>query len=122
MDPVYQKLQDSLPLLPGNNFDLNRKFLPNFRKSHAFDKKRDISIVNDRKPGIGKIIWNNYVVKNLWFVNTHKFIYNILGGIPLPHVEQDNVKSSISAYPKSDGSESIPAWIAFDRKVIRFNL
>jgi len=65
MDPVYQKLQDSLPLLPGNNFDLNRKFLPNFRKSHAFDKKRDISIVNDRKPGIGKIIWNNYVVKNL---------------------------------------------------------
>jgi len=55
-------------------------------------------------------------------VNTHKFIYNILGGIPLPHVEQDNVKSSISAYPKSDGSESIPAWIAFDRKVIRFNL
>jgi len=45
------------------------------------------------------------------------YFYDYKGGIPLPHVEQDNVKSSISAYPKSDGSESIPAWIAFDRKV-----
>jgi len=37
--------------------------------------------------------------------------------VPLPFVEQDNVKTSISAYPKSEGTESIPAWIAFDRKV-----
>jgi len=54
MDPTYQKLQDSLPLLPGNNFELSRKFLPNFRKSHAFDKKNDIRIINENKPGIGK--------------------------------------------------------------------
>jgi len=94
MDPVYQKLQDNLPFLPGNNFELNKKFLPNFRKSHAFDKKSDIRIINEKKPGIG--------------------------GIPLPYVEVDNIKTSISAYPKSKETESIPAWIAFDRKVLRF--
>ncbi|KAJ3377330.1 EF-hand domain-containing member C2 [Lobulomyces angularis] len=92
---VQQKLQASLPLLPGHNFNLEKHDLLNHRKSHAFDYCNEVSIFKKEAPGIG----GNY----------------------LKGQKEDLVHTSVEIYPNFDGkAERVPAWVAFDRKVLRF--
>ncbi|KAI8918462.1 hypothetical protein DFJ77DRAFT_455630 [Powellomyces hirtus] len=92
-DPVLHALQHKLPFLPGYQFDLN-KDRNNERKSHAFDYSNGVAV---HKPAPG------------------------IGGKPLPGQQESKIHTSIELYPQSDnGAEGVPAWVAFDRKVLRF--
>ncbi|KAJ3147022.1 EF-hand domain-containing member C2 [Geranomyces variabilis] len=92
-DPVLQALQHKLPFLPGYHFDLD-KDRNNERKSHAFDYSNGVA-VHKSAPGIG--------------------------GKALPGQEESKIHTSVELYPHSDNSaDGVPAWVAFDRKVLRF--
>ncbi|KAJ3159629.1 EF-hand domain-containing member C2 [Geranomyces michiganensis] len=92
-DPVLRALQHKLPFLPGYQFDLD-KDRNNERKSHAFDYSNGVP-VNKPAPGIG--------------------------GKALPGQEESKIHTSVELYPHSDHTEDgVPAWVAFDRKVLRF--
>ncbi|TPX63615.1 hypothetical protein SpCBS45565_g06487 [Spizellomyces sp. 'palustris'] len=68
--------------------------LPNQRKSHAFDYSNGVAVFKEA-PGIG--------------------------GIPIHGQEQSKIHTSVELYPHSDNAgEGVPAWVAFDRKVLRF--
>ncbi|KAJ3076360.1 EF-hand domain-containing member C2 [Podochytrium sp. JEL0797] len=69
--------------------------LPNHRKSHAFDYKNTVSMFKGESPGIG--------------------------GIPLSGQDELKIHTSVDVYPQSnDLGDGVPAWVAFDRKVLRF--
>ncbi|KAJ3197354.1 EF-hand domain-containing member C2 [Irineochytrium annulatum] len=110
-------LQRSLPFLPGHQYDLNKmvrllpfhekllfaqvlttfpfKALPHHRKSHAFDYCNTVSVFKGEAPGIG--------------------------GKLLPGQDDTKIHTSVEVYPHSDNlGENVPAWVAFDRKVLRF--
>ncbi|KAJ1514308.1 EF-hand domain-containing member C2 [Coelomomyces lativittatus] len=83
----------SLPYLPGYCFKFKEN--PNFRKSHAFDYINDVSIFREEAQGIG--------------------------GIPLPGQTEKILTTSADLYKTSNhNTGTVPAWIAFDRKVLRF--
>ncbi|KAI9105373.1 hypothetical protein DFS34DRAFT_6512 [Phlyctochytrium arcticum] len=92
-DPIVKELQRQLPLLPGYNFDFG-KDLRHQRKSHTFDYCNGVPVFK-QVPGIG--------------------------GVPVHGQEKSKVKTSMDLYPHSDSAgEGVPAWVAFDRKVLRF--
>ncbi|KAJ3415872.1 EF-hand domain-containing member C2 [Chytridiales sp. JEL 0842] len=94
-NPALKELQKSLPFLPGHTFDLEKLSLPNHRKSHAFDYCNTVSVFKNEAPGIG--------------------------GKPLPNEGQKKIHTSVEIYPHSNElGENVPAWVAFDRKVLRF--
>ena len=65
------------------------------RKSHAFDYCNQVPVFKGEAPGIG--------------------------GNPLPGQAQNKIHTSIDVYPHSNNEGDIlPAWVAFDRKVLRF--
>ncbi|EDV26223.1 EF-hand domain-containing family member C2 [Trichoplax sp. H2] len=82
----------NLPFLPGLSFNQNLG-KNNFSKSHQFDLQNGVAVfVGEEKPGIG--------------------------GEP---VQGQKLKPKFTTYPKSDGFGSTPAWIAFDKQVLRFD-
>ncbi|KAJ3027177.1 UNVERIFIED_CONTAM: EF-hand domain-containing member C2 [Siphonaria sp. JEL0065] len=93
--PVLDQLQYKLPFLAGHSFSLDKMNLPNHRKSHAFDYKNTVTVFKSDSPGIG--------------------------GIPLFGQEENKIHTSIDVYPHSnEAGDGVPAWVAFDRKVLRF--
>lgn len=90
---LHEKLQASLPLLPGHSFDLHKQHLQNHRKSHAFDYCNQTSVFKNEAPGIG--------------------------GTQLIN-QKDVISTSIDIYKHDESAERVPAWVAFDRKVLRF--
>lgn len=86
-----------LPYLPGNSFYDPSNM--NFKKSHIFDAANGIAVVNDNKiPGAGS--------KG-----------------PVPELTNPPVAPETMA-PEKSGSLTAPvqpAWVAFDRKVLRFD-
>ncbi|ORY50997.1 hypothetical protein BCR33DRAFT_712940 [Rhizoclosmatium globosum] len=95
-DPqILDELQQKLPFLTGHQFNLEKRFLPNHRKSHAFDYRNTVSVFKAESPGIG--------------------------GIPLFGQEENKIHTSVDVYPHSNSmGDGVPAWVAFDRKVLRF--
>ncbi|KAL7752218.1 hypothetical protein RI367_002263 [Sorochytrium milnesiophthora] len=90
---MHGQVRAALPFLPGYTFNFDQR--PNFRKSHAFDQSNQVSVFREEAPGIG--------------------------GLPLPGQENKQAGTSASLYPTNqDATEAVPAWIAFDRKVLRF--
>ncbi|TPX76547.1 hypothetical protein CcCBS67573_g02162 [Chytriomyces confervae] len=90
-----EQLLKTLPLLPGHSFDLAKMAIPNHRKSHAFDFCNKVSVFCEEKPGIG--------------------------GKELFGQEEAKIITSVDNYPHSNAlGETAPAWLAFDRKVLRF--
>ncbi|KAJ3334492.1 EF-hand domain-containing member C2 [Gonapodya sp. JEL0774] len=97
-------LAKHLPFLPGTDFSRSlahrtasadgKVVEQNYRKSHAFDVKNGVSVYVEGKPGIG--------------------------GEDIPGQNVTKIKTSLEVYPKADASETVPAWVAFDRKVLRF--
>ncbi|KAJ3323302.1 EF-hand domain-containing member C2 [Blyttiomyces sp. JEL0837] len=93
--PVVRDLQANLPFLPGHHFELGKMTLPNHRKSHAFDYCNTVPVFRGEAPGIA--------------------------GKMLPGQTQEKVHTSVEIYPHSNSlGESVPSWVAFDRKVLRF--
>lgn len=81
----------SLPFLPGNSFDRNLG-KEKFHRSHHFDNCNDVSmLVGEHKPGIGG--------------------ERLLG---------QKSKPAQSQIPTGKGNAA-PAWVAFDRQVLRFD-
>ncbi|KAJ3115917.1 EF-hand domain-containing member C2 [Phlyctochytrium bullatum] len=75
----------------------NGKDLPNHRKSHAFDYCNTVPVFKEEASGIGQ------------------------GGAPIAGKEEKKIHTSVDIYPHSDKlGENVPAWVAFDRKVLRF--
>ncbi|KAJ3077039.1 EF-hand domain-containing member C2 [Podochytrium sp. JEL0797] len=69
--------------------------LPGHSKSHAFDFCNRVSVFNGEKPGIG--------------------------GKDLFGQKEAKIATSVEIYPHTNASgECVPAWLAFDRKVLRF--
>ncbi|KAI9209542.1 uncharacterized protein BJ171DRAFT_453694 [Polychytrium aggregatum] len=94
MDGTLNELQKQLPFLPGHTFDLNRN-IDNKRKSHAFDYCNGVPVFREEAPGIG--------------------------GELLRGQNESKLKTSAEMYPHANNmGESVPAWVAFDRKVLRF--
>lgn len=94
MDTNLQKLQQTIPFLPGHTFNLEKN-IENQRKSHAFDYCNQVPVFKQEAPGIG--------------------------GDELLGQSENKIMTSVTMYPHaSDGAESVPAWVAFDRKVLRF--
>ncbi|KAJ2997203.1 EF-hand domain-containing member C2 [Globomyces sp. JEL0801] len=92
-DALHQ-LQKQLPFLPGHQFDIG-KSRANERKSHAFDYCNQVPIFKGEAKGIG--------------------------GKPLTGQLEQRVHTSLDSYPHTNASgEAVPAWVAFDRKVLRF--
>ncbi|KAI8838822.1 EF-hand domain-containing member C2 [Chytriomyces hyalinus] len=95
VDPTLEELQRKLPFLAGHSFPLDKMALPNHRKSHAFDYRNTVSVFKNETPGIA--------------------------GIPLFGQNEAVVHTSIDVYPHTNElGEGLPAWVAFDRKVLRF--
>eukprot|EP00842_Homolaphlyctis_polyrhiza_P003514 jgi/Hompol1/4163/HPOL_003505-RA len=93
-DPKLKTLQTQLPFLPGYSFQIDKSRY-NERKSHAFDYCNGVAVFKGEAPGIG--------------------------GILLPGQEQNKIHTSLDNYPHSNSlGENVPAWVAFDRKVLRF--
>ncbi|XP_071949365.1 EF-hand domain-containing family member C2-like [Antedon mediterranea] len=81
----------SLPFLPGNSLNSNVG-KTNFKKSHQFDNRNDVSMyVGEHKSGIGG--------------------QRLVGQRPKPQ---------LSNIPQGEGNAA-PAWVAFDRQVMRFD-
>ncbi|KAI8614274.1 hypothetical protein BC830DRAFT_1169572 [Chytriomyces sp. MP71] len=94
-DPVLEELQKKLPFLAGHSFTLDKLALPNHRKSHAFDYRNTVPVFKAEAPGIA--------------------------AIPLFGQNEAKIHTSIEVYPHAtDLGEGLPAWVAFDRKVLRF--
>ncbi|KAJ3010797.1 EF-hand domain-containing member C2 [Thoreauomyces humboldtii] len=90
---VAQELQHKLPFLPGYQFDLNKSRF-NERKSHAFDYTNGVAV---HKPAPG------------------------IGGKSLPGQDEAKIHTSLDLYPHgNNAADGVPAWVAFDRKVLRF--
>ncbi|KAJ3101076.1 EF-hand domain-containing member C2 [Phlyctochytrium planicorne] len=95
LNPALKKLQHTLPFLPGHKFELEKYDLRNHRKSHAFDYCNTVPVFRGEATGIG--------------------------GLPLNGQDASKIHSSVDIYPHSDRlGENVPAWVAFDRKVLRF--
>jgi len=86
-----------LPNLPGNSF--RDPTVINFKKSHVFDCANGIAVVNDHKPSVG--------------------------GVPKPPAAKPVGELQVTAAPPPTmpmvEGEVQPAWVAFDRKVLRFD-
>ncbi|KAI8618765.1 hypothetical protein BC830DRAFT_1165937 [Chytriomyces sp. MP71] len=84
-----------MPMLPGHSFDFEKMVIPNHRKSHAFDFCNSVSVFAGERPGIGgKILFGQ---------------------------AEATIASSVDKYPHSKAiGDCVPAWLAFDRKVLRF--
>ncbi|TPX36580.1 hypothetical protein SmJEL517_g01259 [Synchytrium microbalum] len=96
-DPIIDTLQKQLPFLPGTTFDFEKSQLPQHRKSHMFDYCNGVPVFSAEKPGIGKCAKT------------------------LPGQDQSRVHTSLEVYPQgSADAEGLPAWVVFDRKVLRF--
>jgi hypothetical protein len=113
-DPSLLTLQKQLPFLPGHQFDLSKvrgcadlqrqvkltattqlQYRPNERKSHAFDYCNGVPVFKSDAPGIG--------------------------ASPLDGQNENRVRTSLDIYPHNQNlGESVPAWVAFDRKVRLF--
>ncbi|KAI9343610.1 hypothetical protein BDR26DRAFT_858407 [Obelidium mucronatum] len=94
-DATAKGLLKKLPLLPGHTFDFEKLSLANHRKSHAFDFCNTVSVFSGEKPGIG--------------------------GKDLFGQKEAKIATSVEQYPHSNAlGECVPAWLAFDRKVLRF--
>ncbi|KAI9000015.1 hypothetical protein BC832DRAFT_563307 [Gaertneriomyces semiglobifer] len=92
-DPTLIALQQKLPFLPGYTFNLD-KDIPNERKSHFFDYTNGVPVYKD---------------------------VNGIGGKFLPTTRTPAPQTSLTLYPQSTSSaDGVPAWVAFDRKVLRF--
>ncbi|KAJ3039649.1 EF-hand domain-containing member C2 [Rhizophlyctis rosea] len=92
---VIKELQKKLPFLPGHQFDIAKSERANERKSHAFDYCNGVPVFKEEAPGIA--------------------------GKPLTGQKESKVHTSVELYPhNADGAKSVPAWVAFDRKVLRF--
>ncbi|TPX43682.1 hypothetical protein SeMB42_g04641 [Synchytrium endobioticum] len=93
--PTIEILQKQLPFLPGTSFEFEKSQLPQHRKSHIFDYCNGVPVYAAEKPGIG---------------------CRILAGQDLAKVH-----TSLEAYPQGKSEvEGLPAWVVFDRKVLRF--
>eukprot|EP00741_Cyanophora_paradoxa_P023424 tig00021582_g22628.t1 len=91
-----------IPFLPGNTYV--DPTVTNFKKSHAFDFKAQMRTVQDEKPAIG--------------------------GVPKPGFQPSSrltatAQSLASTLARQasieDDAPALPAWVAFDRKVLRFD-
>ncbi|KAJ3323163.1 EF-hand domain-containing member C2 [Boothiomyces sp. JEL0866] len=92
---LVKKLQSQLPFLPGYQFEIDKtKSRPNERKSHAFDYCNNVPVFKNEACGIG--------------------------GVSLPGQVEKKVHTSLDVYPHSTAGTTVPAWVAFDRKVLRF--
>jgi len=97
----FGKLEATLPFLPGNSFNIDHA-LNNQRKSHAFDYKNGIAISRSPNRQIGGELVpgqeNN-----------------------ITHTSADLVYSKLAPNQANTASTSkVPAWVAFDKKVLRF--
>ncbi|KAI8926800.1 hypothetical protein BC831DRAFT_455064 [Entophlyctis helioformis] len=94
IDPALKTLQRQLPFLPGSSFELD-KYRSSERKSHAFDYCNGVPVFKGEAPGIG--------------------------GILLTGQDQAKIHTSLDIYPHTNSlGQNVPAWVAFDRKVLRF--
>lgn len=94
MKSTPQDMQMLLPFLPGYNFK-GGPGPQNHRKSHPFDYCNGVPVFREERPGIG--------------------------GTPLPNQKEEKLQTSSDFYPKDSSlGEAVPAWIAFDRQVLRF--
>lgn len=92
---TIEKLQKQLPYLPGHQFDFKKSYKQHERKSHIFDYSNEVPVVKTEVPGIG--------------------------GQLLYGQSENKVHTSIDVYRGVNKSgEIVPAWVAFDRKVLRF--
>ncbi|KAI9223544.1 hypothetical protein BC828DRAFT_403054 [Blastocladiella britannica] len=91
-------LRRSLPFLPGYQFNYIQR--PNFRKSHAFDYSNEVPVFREERPGIGGSSLIGQDAKKL--TTSADLLKKLMPG------------------SSSEDSEAVPAWIAFDRKVLRF--
>ncbi|TPX75244.1 hypothetical protein CcCBS67573_g03509 [Chytriomyces confervae] len=107
-----EQLLKTLPLLPGHSFGFAKMNIPNHRKSHAFDFCNKVSVFCEEKPGIGNCVIGLYKLGDLSFD---------AGGNELFGQAAAKIVTSVDNYPHSNVlGESAPAWLAFDRKVLRF--
>jgi len=98
----FGKLEASLPFLPGNSFNIDHT-LNNQRKSHAFDYKNGIAISKSPTRQIGGALTAG-------------------GEGDVQHTSADLVYSKLPQNQTANGNamSKIPAWVAFDKKVLRF--
>ncbi|KAJ3292887.1 EF-hand domain-containing member C2, partial [Borealophlyctis nickersoniae] len=97
VNPFLKDLQIRLPFLPGHSFEIEKFTHTSERKSHAFDYCNGVPVFKQDAPGIG--------------------------GHALPGQTDAKIHTSVEMYPHSedaDGTKGVPAWVAFDRKVLRF--
>ncbi|KAJ3372004.1 EF-hand domain-containing member C2 [Kappamyces sp. JEL0680] len=100
---TIEQLQKQLPFLPGHSFDL-LKTKGSERKSHAFDYCNEVPVFKAEAPGIGRA--TRHLTR---------------GGRPLYGQSENKIHSSIDVYRGiNETGETVPAWVAFDRKVLRF--
>lgn len=86
-------LPKGVPFLPGNTF--NMQFQENrFHKSHFFDVANAVNMYDPNKPKIG--------------------------GATDPETMKNKARAT-SVYPRSEDQDNQPAWVAFDRQVLRFD-
>lgn len=97
-----------LPNLPGYAINTSQLGKERFHKSQAFSFHNNVAISDPSKPGIGN---ENEIVM---FVVCHDFSLDLGGGTPTT----PTLKTS--AYPTERGQPAQPAWLAFDRQVLRF--
>ncbi|KAJ1565316.1 EF-hand domain-containing member C2, partial [Cladochytrium tenue] len=90
-----RELEKALPFLPGHSFNFDRINASNHRKSHTFDYCNTVAVFKGEAPGIG--------------------------GKPLHGQDKVKVHTSVEMYKHATGdNETLPTWVAFDRKVLRF--
>eukprot|EP00455_Lapot_gusevi_P014176 TRINITY_DN1701_c0_g3_i4.p1 TRINITY_DN1701_c0_g3~~TRINITY_DN1701_c0_g3_i4.p1 ORF type:complete len:543 (+),score=175.15 TRINITY_DN1701_c0_g3_i4:61-1689(+) len=93
----------TLPFLPG--YTVNHDTRTNFHKKQIFGVKAGLPVVADlqTQPNIGDELENNAVSDSLYNFN-----------------EEENKSSSRSGNQSASGLSRVPAWVAYDRKVLRF--
>ncbi|KXS15887.1 hypothetical protein M427DRAFT_98498 [Gonapodya prolifera JEL478] len=114
-----------LPFLPGADFSRSLAHRtgggasePNYRKSHVFDIKNGVTVYVEGKPGIGE---ESGCGASRVDDGDIEHEHRRLGGDAIPGQTVTKIKTSLDVYPKADDvAESVPAWVAFDRKVLRF--
>jgi hypothetical protein len=102
-DKTFDELRKQLPFLPGHSFE-RKDIRPNERKSHAFDYSKQIPVYRASAAGIGIDLFD-------------------LGGSALPGQPKIELQSFNPVYKSVNEkceSESVPRFVALDRKVLRF--
>ncbi|KAH6559938.1 hypothetical protein BASA50_009028 [Batrachochytrium salamandrivorans] len=106
IDKKIASLQAQLPFLPGYSFQLDKKHATE-RKSHAFDYRNGVAIFKGEAPGIGGILLSGQEQKT---IHTSLDVYQ----------KGDSVGENSPALDASSSPACVPAWVVFDRKVLRF--